>query len=147
MAYGWRQEQVARNAQEISELGRQLYDRLGTMAGHFDDVRRGLDRAVEGYNRAVGSLESRVLVSARRFRDLGAVGHELPMLEPVDQAPRAILGRGGLSDDRRRLRALTTAPRGPCGPAGRDRLARVRALRPSRSLPEQPANARTSRQS
>ena len=90
VAYGWRQEHVARNAQEISELGRQLYDRLGTMVGHFDDVRRGLDRAVEGYNRAVGSLESRVLVSARRFRDLGAVGHELPMLEPVDQAPRAM---------------------------------------------------------
>jgi len=90
VAYGWRQEHVARNAQEISELGRQLYDRLGTMAGHFEDVRRGLDRAVEGYNRAIGSLESRVLVSARRFRDLGVVGDELPILQPVDQAPRAV---------------------------------------------------------
>ncbi len=88
VAYGWRQEQIARNAQEISELGRQLHDRLATMAGHFEDVRRGLERAVEGYNRAIGSLETRVLVSARRFRELGAVADELPELTPLDQAPR-----------------------------------------------------------
>lgn len=90
IAYGWRQEQIARNAREISALGRQLHERLGTLAGHFDELRRGLERAVEGYNRAAGSLESRVLVAARRFRDLGAVAEDqaLPELQPIDQAAR-----------------------------------------------------------
>src|SRR5215213_9226107 len=94
IAYGRRQEQIARNAQEISELGRQLHERLGTLAGHFDELRRGLDRAVESYNRAVGSLESRVLVSARRFRDLGVVGEgetllELGMVELATRGPQS----------------------------------------------------------
>ncbi len=88
VAYGWRQEQVAKNAQEISELGRQLHERLATMAEHFEELRRGLDRAVESYNRAVGSLEGRVMVSARRFRELGVVPDVLPELEVIDRTTR-----------------------------------------------------------
>ena len=90
IAYGWRQEQIARNAQEISELGRQLHERIGTMAGHFDDLRRGLDRAVESYNKAVGSLETRVLTSARRFRELGVTSDDLPELGGVEQTTRGL---------------------------------------------------------
>jgi DNA recombination protein RmuC len=88
IAYGWRQEQIARNAQEISDLGRELHERLGTLAGHFDDLRRGLDRAVDGYNRAVGSLETRVLVSARRFKDLGVTADELAEVPAIEQVTR-----------------------------------------------------------
>ncbi len=88
VAYGWRQEQIARNAQEISELGRQLYERLGTVAGHFDDLRRGLERAVESYNSAVGSLEGRVLVSARRFVELGVASEEVPLVSAIEQNVR-----------------------------------------------------------
>ncbi len=90
IAYGWRQEQIARNAQEISELGRQLHERIGTMAGHFDDLRRGLDRAVESYNKAVGSLETRVLTSARRFRELGVTSGDLPELGGLEQTTRGL---------------------------------------------------------
>jgi DNA recombination protein RmuC len=88
IAYGWRQEQIARNAREISDLGRELHERLGTLAGHFEEMRRGLERAVEGYNRAVGSLETRVLVSARRFRELGVTRDDLPELPVIEQTPR-----------------------------------------------------------
>jgi DNA recombination protein RmuC len=91
IAYGWRQEQLARNAAEISELGRQLYERLRVLTGHVGDVGASLGRATAAFNRAVGSMESRVLPSARRFRDLGAAGGEdIPLLESIDEQPRGL---------------------------------------------------------
>lgn len=94
VAYGWRQDQVARNAQVISELGKQLYDRVRTFVTHFEGVGAALERGIESYNRAAGSLESRVLPSARRFKELGAAtGEEIQELEPVDETARALASR------------------------------------------------------
>src|SRR4029453_15789118 len=72
IAYGWGQGEVAANAGGIRKLGSELYDRLRTLATHFDSVGTALGRAVNAYNSFVGSMETRVLPSARRFRDLGA---------------------------------------------------------------------------
>ncbi|MFZ0318303.1 MAG: DNA recombination protein RmuC, partial [Candidatus Sulfotelmatobacter sp.] len=89
--YGWNQEKLARNAQQISALGKELHDRLRLLAGHITSVGTGLDRAVEFYNKAVGSLESRVLVSARKFAELGAsVADDIPELEPIETTARAL---------------------------------------------------------
>jgi DNA recombination protein RmuC len=91
VAYGWRQERIAENAEQISALGRDLYNRVLAMASHFDDVRRGLERAVEAYNRTVGSLESRVLPAARRFKELGAApGEEIAEVQSVQTTPRGL---------------------------------------------------------
>jgi DNA recombination protein RmuC len=91
VAYGWRQEQLERNAQAISDLGKQLYDRVRTFVVHFEGVGAALHRATENYNKAVGSLESRVLPSARRFKELGAAtGEEIIEAAPVDETPRAL---------------------------------------------------------
>ena len=91
VAYGWRQERIARNARDISELGRQLHERIATLAGHFDDMRRGLDRAVESYNKAVGSLEGRVLASARRFKELGVTTEEIPEVVRIELSTRELV--------------------------------------------------------
>ena len=89
--YGWNQEKLARNAQQISALGKELHDRLRLLAAHITQVGTGLDRAVESYNKAVGSLESRVLVSARKFAELGAsVADDIPELEPIETTARAL---------------------------------------------------------
>ena len=90
VAYGWRQEKLAENAAEISALGKELYKRLSDMGDHLNRVGRGLERAVEAYNAAVGSFESRVMVSARRFADLKSapLGVEIAELEPVDKSVR-----------------------------------------------------------
>jgi len=92
VAYGWKQEALARNAHEISELGRQLHDRISVMAAHWAKVGKNLGEAVGAYNGAVASLETRVLVSARRFKDLKAVtdGREIGTLEPIDVTPREL---------------------------------------------------------
>ena len=91
IAYGWQQETVARNAQEISELGRNLYERISKLAEHFEGVGRSLAKSVEAYNSAVGTLESRVLVTARRLKDKGVTtGEEFAELETIDHTPRPL---------------------------------------------------------
>ncbi len=92
VAYGWKQEALTENAQQISALGKELYERIGTLADHWAGVGKNLNEAVSAYNKAVGSLETRVLVSARKFRDLQAAPEDKDIrdLAPVDSAPRAL---------------------------------------------------------
>ncbi len=85
VAYGWRQQQAAENADKVARLGRTLYERLQTMTGHLQQMGRDLDRCVGNYNRMVGSMERRVLVSARSFEDLGVVATEGGSLSPPDK--------------------------------------------------------------
>lgn len=90
VAYGWRQEQIAENAKEISNLGQELYKRISDMGKHMARLGKSLHNANESYNKAVGTMESRVLVSARRFKELGStsLGSEIDELAPVEMTPR-----------------------------------------------------------
>jgi DNA recombination protein RmuC len=92
VSYGWRQEKLAQNAAEISALGKELYKRLSDMGEHWNKVGRALDRAVEAYNSATGSLEARVMVSARRFEELktAPLGVQIATIEPVEKTARAV---------------------------------------------------------
>jgi DNA recombination protein RmuC len=91
VSYGWRQETVAESARAVSDLGRELYSRLATMTEHFAKVGRGLETAVRSYNETVGSLETRVLPSARKFREHGiSPAGELAPLNVVDRSIRPV---------------------------------------------------------
>ena len=102
IAYGWQQDTIAKNALEISELGRNLYDRIAKLADHFENVGRSLAKAVQSYNGAVGTLETRVLVTARKLKDKGVTAsEEFREVETIDITPR-LLGAPelvGLFDD------------------------------------------------
>jgi DNA recombination protein RmuC len=88
--YAWQQEALADNARAVFDLGRELYERLGGLGRHVDQLGRTLTKAVSAYNQTVGSLESRVLVTARRLNDLGVVDGELDPLAPAEAATRAL---------------------------------------------------------
>ena len=93
-AYGWRQEAVSKNAEEIAALGRELYNRLAIFAEHLDKVGRGLETATKSFNAAVGSFEGTLLPGARKFTELGAQGTKaLPEPAPVETAPRDVTKR------------------------------------------------------
>ena len=98
ISYGWQQEQRAANADEVGKLGKELYDRLRTFLSHFSDIGKNLDRALESYNKGVGSLEARVLVTARKFKERNAIhGDEIESPEPIDKLARPLsLDEGGL---------------------------------------------------
>ena len=98
VAYGWQQETVAESARSVASLGRELYDRLGVFANHLAGVGKSLDSAMRNYNNAVGSFETRVLVTARKFPDLGTGGDELPEVPPVATQPRPVLAAATAED-------------------------------------------------
>lgn len=92
VAYGWKQEMVAENAKVISELGSELYKRMVKMAEHFDTLRKNLDHAVEAFNKTAASLESRVMVTARKLKDFGtAQDQEIKTMEAIERIPRTLL--------------------------------------------------------
>jgi DNA recombination protein RmuC len=93
IAYGWQQEKMAENAAEVQRMARDIYERLGTFVSHFGRIGRALGQSVDSYNKAVGSLEGRVLPAARRFEDMGVISSEkkIERTPPVDHEPRDIV--------------------------------------------------------
>jgi DNA recombination protein RmuC len=100
-AYGWRQESIAENAREISQLGQELYGRLAVMAEHLARLGNNLKTATDSYNSAIGSFETRVLVSARKFKELGATSQDAQIIElrPVDSGVRRLQSAGDSTKD------------------------------------------------
>ncbi len=90
IAYGWRQERLTKNAQEISSLGKELYERIFTLAKYFGEMGGAIEKTIGAYNKIIGSMEARVLPSVRRFKELGATGgEEIKVLEQIDHKPRS----------------------------------------------------------
>jgi DNA recombination protein RmuC len=107
IAHSWRQEALTENYREVASLGKEFYERLAKFVEHFDDVRRKLDGAVQAYNSAAGSFENRVLVSARRLKELDVTtADEIPGVDPIDTVPRVLkqMNLMGLPEE------ATTAP-------------------------------------
>jgi DNA recombination protein RmuC len=106
VAHSWRQEAITENYREVARLGKEFYERLATFADRFDEIRKRLDGAVQAYNEAAGSFESRILVSARRLRELEVTtAAELPPADPIERVPRVLkqvglmgLPEGALTD-------------------------------------------------
>jgi DNA recombination protein RmuC len=90
VSYGWQQETVAESARTINKLGRELYERVGVFVGHFAKVGRSLDTAVGAYNQALGSLETRLLVTARKFPEHGVSSDELPDSPQIERTPLSL---------------------------------------------------------
>ena len=102
VAHSWRQEALTENYREVARLGKVLHERLASLTGHFEELRKKLDGAVQAYNSAAGSFESRVLVAARRMKELDVTtAEELPPAEPIETAPRVLkqIGLMGLPED------------------------------------------------
>jgi DNA recombination protein RmuC len=102
VAHSWRQEALTENYREVARLGKEFYERLAVFADRFDEVRKRLDGAVQAYNEAAGSFESRILVSARRLRELEVTtAAELPPADPIERVPRVLkhVGLMGLPED------------------------------------------------
>jgi DNA recombination protein RmuC len=92
VSYGWREQQIAENAQRISGCAQELHERLGTMVEHLARLGASLDRSIEDFNAAIGSFEGRVLPAARRFKELGTASKkEIGELTPIDKTARALL--------------------------------------------------------
>lgn len=92
VAYGWRQERLTEHAEEAGRLGKDLYERMAVLTEHLNDVGQALGKSVLAYNKAIGSLETRILPAARRFKDLGVSSEkEIPMLDPVELVSRKAL--------------------------------------------------------
>jgi DNA recombination protein RmuC len=99
IAYGWKQQLVAENAERIKDLGKELYDRVVTFAEHLSDIAKGLERANKAYNSAVASFDSRLIPSARKFKEMGVGSTDVPEIEPVETFPRPLLSTPSADED------------------------------------------------